>query len=306
MDVIRLRYIVAIAHYGSMTQTAKLTFTTQSSLSQYVAKLETELGTPIFYRNHGKLTLTPAGELYVDAVNEVIRIHDELYSRIQNHQYKRHIRVGITTHFGLTMMDTILPILKKECPDLIVEVIEGNIPSTASLLNEGKLDCAIMALTNPKFFISEKVHVLQEEEIFFLVPNAHPFVKAHPSDRITLTQLKENFSGTSFILSRKGSTLREISERIFAKMHLPINTVCEANNVSLIQNMVAKNIGVSILSETNVVKNPLISYYSFNPKIYRLDCFVERDSWLKTPLELRFEELVLNFFSSSKNKKESS
>ncbi len=298
MDIRKLRYIVTIAHFGNMTRAAKAAFISQSSLSQYVAKLEAELGTPIFYRNHGRMTLTPAGKLYVETADKVIRLRDELYQQIKNHQYKTHISVGITTHFALQMLDDILPTLKKHCPDIVIEVVEGNISSTSALLNENKLDCAIMALNNPDILASEQVHVLKEEEVFFMVPGNHEFAQKNKSDSITLHQLKACFSNSNFILSRNGSTLRELSDLIFAKQHIPINPVCEANNVSLIRNVVSKGLGVSILSETNVIEDANIVYYHFDPRLYRKDCFVERSNWVKSDPELEFEKLVLNYFSS--------
>jgi LysR family transcriptional activator of glutamate synthase operon len=300
MDIRRLRHIITIAHFGNMTRAAEACFIYQSSLSQNLAKLENELGTPLFYRNHGKLTLTPAGKLYVEAANKVIKIHDELNSRIKNNQYKKLISVGVTTHFALKMLGDILPILKKECPDVTVEIVEGNITSTAALLHEDKIDCAIMALNKTNAFASEQVTILKDEEIFFLIPKSHPFAASHPSGSITLQQLKDNFSGKSFILSGKGSTLRELTNLIFAKEQIPVNPVCEVNNVALIREIVSKGLGVSILSETNVVENPNIVYYPFEPKLYRKDCFIERRDWVKSLPETEFKKLVLNYFPKEK------
>ena len=78
MDTKYLTYILAIARKKNMTKAAEELYVSQSSLSQYLSKLESELGTPLFFRSKGSLSLTPAGKLYVAAAEEVIRIKDHL------------------------------------------------------------------------------------------------------------------------------------------------------------------------------------------------------------------------------------
>lgn len=56
MDTKYLTYILTIAKRQNMTKAAEDLFVSQSSLSQYLSKLENELGTALFYRSKGSLT----------------------------------------------------------------------------------------------------------------------------------------------------------------------------------------------------------------------------------------------------------
>ena len=78
MDVKYLNYILAIAKHKNMTIAAEELFVSQSSLSQYLSRLEQELGTPLFYRTKTELVPTPAGELYIDSAKKVVAIQKEL------------------------------------------------------------------------------------------------------------------------------------------------------------------------------------------------------------------------------------
>ena len=82
MDVKYLNYILAIANRHNMTKAAEDLFVSQSSLSQHLSRLEQELNTPLFTRSKNELTLTPAGQLYVDAAKQVVKIQKELYQNI--------------------------------------------------------------------------------------------------------------------------------------------------------------------------------------------------------------------------------
>ena len=48
MDIKNLEYILEIARQQSVTRAAQKLFITQSTLSQYLLKLESELNTPLF------------------------------------------------------------------------------------------------------------------------------------------------------------------------------------------------------------------------------------------------------------------
>ncbi len=139
MDTKYLTYILAIAKRKNMTKAAEELFVSQSSLSQYLSKLERELGTPLFYRSKGRLSLTPAGELYVAAAKEVVRIKDELYRNIHSLgdiEDQGHITIGVTSQFGLQMLTQLIPPLKTRYPDVTIEISETNVPTLTTLLLE--------------------------------------------------------------------------------------------------------------------------------------------------------------------------
>ena len=70
MELLRLRYFVALAETENLTQTASDLHISPSSLSLTITKLEKELGTPLFDRTGRKLQLNETGR--------------ELYSRLRN------------------------------------------------------------------------------------------------------------------------------------------------------------------------------------------------------------------------------
>ena len=84
MDTRHLQYIVTIAQRQNMTKAAEELYVSQSSLSQYLGKLEKKLGVPLFERTKNKLLLTPAGERYVEAARKILDIEKETYADIRS------------------------------------------------------------------------------------------------------------------------------------------------------------------------------------------------------------------------------
>ena len=145
MDTRHLTYILAIAQKKNMTKAAEELFVSQSSLSQYLTKLEQEIGTPLFFRTRGELTLTPAGALYVEAAKQVIRIKKQLYKDISSLDSRGHVTVGVTSQFGLRVLTEVIPRFKARYPDYRIEITEQDLPSITRMLLEENLDLGLMA-----------------------------------------------------------------------------------------------------------------------------------------------------------------
>jgi hypothetical protein len=62
MELQQLRYFAKAAHFGSFTKAAEACLVSQPSLSQQIAKLEQELGQPLFERD-GRVYRSLAGDL---------------------------------------------------------------------------------------------------------------------------------------------------------------------------------------------------------------------------------------------------
>lgn len=73
MDRRHLEYLIAVADHGSFTAGAAALHVTQSALSQAVAQLERELGTPLFQRGAGGAALTATGEAVLEPARRVLR-----------------------------------------------------------------------------------------------------------------------------------------------------------------------------------------------------------------------------------------
>jgi len=240
MDTRYLTYILTIAKKENMTKAAEELFVSQSTLSQYLSKLESELGTPLFYRSKGRLTLTPAGSLYIEAAEKVMSIKNVLYQNIQNIENRGHITVGVTSQFGLTMLTDIIPAFKVQYPDIIIEISETNLPGLTRLISEESIDCGIMAINEIDPFSPDQVTILREEEVLFSIPVNHPYRKKNPDRPIRIGEFAKSFGEENILLSKKGSTLRRLTDMVLENAGWIPSTVCETNSISTTRSMVAR------------------------------------------------------------------
>ena len=78
MNIKHAQYMLTVMQEGSITAAAKKLYISQPSLSQMIKLVETNLGTPIFNRSTDPITLTYAGEKYIEAAKQILTINNNL------------------------------------------------------------------------------------------------------------------------------------------------------------------------------------------------------------------------------------
>jgi len=298
MDVKYLKYILAIADRKNMTKAAEDLFVSQSSLSQHLSRLEQELGTPLFLRSRGELSLTPAGALYVEAARKVVKIQDELYRNIASLDRRGHINIGVTSNFGLRMLSEIIPEYKKEYPDVSIEISELGLPALKKMIAEDQLDLGIAAVPDIHMFEGQS-YVLRQEEVLFAIPRDHPYTKINTTGHLTAAELHRHFSKENFVLSKQGASIRILLDRLFDSIGFTPSAFCEINNIPSIRSMIAHQTGVAFIAQSCAVDREYISYYSLDPPLYRLNVIFNRKDWIRNEAENVFYNYLTRYFEEN-------
>jgi DNA-binding transcriptional LysR family regulator len=73
----QLRYFVTVAEEGQITRAAEKLYIAQPALSQAIAQLEADLGVELLERHPRGVTLTPAGEAFLEKARVAVVAHDD-------------------------------------------------------------------------------------------------------------------------------------------------------------------------------------------------------------------------------------
>ena len=105
-------YIYEIYRCGSFSAAARNLYITQPAISIAVKKEEQELGQPIFERSSSRLLLTDAGRAYIDAVEKLHRIEDDLkiYCNDLSNLKTGALRIGASSFF---LSINVLPVVSE-------------------------------------------------------------------------------------------------------------------------------------------------------------------------------------------------
>lgn len=207
-----VQYILTILKEGSFSAAAKKLFITQPTISQAVKAAETNLGAPIFDRSTDPITLTKAGQLYIDAAHQISEISERLMRQVQemNNDQTGTLRLGIAIQRAVQLIPKLYPIFSQKYPHVKLQLCECGSVSLESLVIENQVDIACLS-TMPKNIHLE--YSLIQEEYFVLLANpACELAKRIPNGTpIDISEAKNE----CFIYSKAGHAVGRAQQIMF-------------------------------------------------------------------------------------------
>lgn len=145
MNIKDYTYIVEIAQQRNLTAAANRLCITQSALTKFLQRIETELDTQLFYRRGKRLILTPIGQTYVEKGQEIIRLDQSLQDEIQKQKINGAdtIRLGHGMGFAEFVLDCLLPEYYALPRTRSVSIHEDSSTSLLQAVEDGRLDLCL-------------------------------------------------------------------------------------------------------------------------------------------------------------------
>lgn len=125
MNFLNIKYFITIAEEQNISAAARKLFVSQQSLSEHLKKLESEIGVPLFKRGN-PLTLTVAGECFLEGAKEILSAYDRMLSNIGDVTTKRRSRItiGISTYDVPPFLPELLTRFSDKYPQYDVSVVK--------------------------------------------------------------------------------------------------------------------------------------------------------------------------------------
>jgi DNA-binding transcriptional LysR family regulator len=146
LDVTRLRVLVAVARYGSVTAAARALNYAQPSVSHHLARLEAETGTKLIQRAGRGIRLTDAGRLLAERAAEVIGRLDAAENELAAYTGLRAGRLRLAAF--PSALGTIVPAaaatLREHQPSVDLRLTEAEPPEALRMLRAGYVDVALV------------------------------------------------------------------------------------------------------------------------------------------------------------------
>ena len=177
MDYSKYHYIVTVAELQSISKAAKALYVSQPALTKYINKMEDSLGVKLFNRKTIPITMTYAGEVFVQEAKKIIEIRERIDKQMKEIGGTNggRLTIGLTPSRGEYLLPNILPVFKKKYPGINIKLIEGTYSFLEDQLLKGYVDIILTATPTSSKEIEYKI--LAEEEVFLIVPEDHELIK---------------------------------------------------------------------------------------------------------------------------------
>jgi LysR family hca operon transcriptional activator len=241
MELRHLRYFIAVAEMGSLTEAAKRRlYTSQPSLSRQIRDLEAEVGVQLLSRSVHGVELTAAGKAFLDharlALMQVDAAVDTARSAAQ--PARKTFAIGFQTGLEMNWLPHAMQLLHDELKNIHVTVTSDYSPDLAEALIRARLDVAFLR-TEPGYDL--EYYVVDREPLIVLMPHDH---------RLTVreTVRPQDFLSEIFIGgSNKATVLRTVTEAYLRRSGLDIKLDHGVDNMAMAISLVASTGGLALM-----------------------------------------------------------
>ena len=256
MDFRQLQYMLKIAEEKSFSKAAKKLYISQPSLSQYVANIERQLGVQLFNRGTNPLTLTYAGELYIQTAQSILYLKDQLLSQTDDiaNLKRGRIKIGISPFRSTHLLPGILPQFHEDYPGIDVILIEGTMSELLEMAINGITDFTIVTLPIPEDLLA--YDPIMVEEILLAVPPKHDLAQnkfvasSNGSSRCCIDLAL--FKNEPFIFLKPGQRMHEVATDLCKAAGFKPKIILETKSIEAAHALVASGMGVAFIPATLV------------------------------------------------------
>jgi len=243
MELRHLRYFIAVAETGSLTEAAeKRLFTSQPSLSRQIRDLEEQVGVELLNRSARGVELTPAGTVFLGHAKMVLAQVDASVEAARRAAQPAKLRfaLGFLTGLEMTWLPEAMRILQGELPNVEVTISSDYSPDLGEALARGKLDLAFMR-AEQGFQLAYQV--VTKERFVVLMPSDHSLT-VHETIR------PQQLVGEPFIaMANKARVLRAVIDSYLESENVHITPAQGVDNPAMVMSLVSSTRGVAIIPE---------------------------------------------------------
>ncbi len=223
----------------SVSRGAELNEITQSAASQQLKELENQCRVQLLDRARRPLAPTPAGELFLNFCNEVLREKEELDAALSEFQEDVEGVVHLSSIYsvGLSEVVSLQEEFRKRSPQAVLQVEYLRPERVYDAVLTGRSDLGIVSY--PTATRDLVVIPWRQEEMVVAAAPTHPlaeFPSLHPSQ----------LEGVNFVAFDHDLPIQHHIDRYLREQKVTVRKVIHLDNLDSIREAVAQKVGVTI------------------------------------------------------------
>ncbi len=245
MDFDQLETFLEVARHASFSRAAEKRFRTQPAISAQIRGLEEEVGTRLFDRSGGKVSLTAAGKAFQKYVEETLEARKEMITHLaeMEHVPRGEIVVGANEGTCLYVLPEVFAEFKKQYGGVAVNINRAESTKILESIIDNSVDFGVVSLPIKDNRLTV-VPIHRDELVVIAAPQ-------HPLARMPSVPLAEA-ANYPLLLPKAGHT-RDALENIFFERRLKPTISMELDSSELLKRFAAADVGVGFIARSNVV-----------------------------------------------------
>jgi DNA-binding transcriptional LysR family regulator len=247
----RLQVFHAVAKQLSFTKAAEVLFMTQPAVTFQIKQLEEHFNTRLFDRGHGRIALTPAGELVLAYAERILNLSAEMDVRLaeMTGEISGSLLVGASTTIAEFMLPRILGEFKSVHPNVRPRLVVANSEAIETRVAEHTIDIGF--IESPSHQPNLETETCCDDELQVICSPKFPLAKFK---ELTPQQLVDQ----PYISREPGSGTREFTDGYLRKAGISadqMKLVMELGSPIALNGVVETGLGFAIASSGSVRKS---------------------------------------------------
>lgn len=236
-----LRTFLAVARSRNITRAAEQIHLAQSSVSDQIQSLETELGADLFTRSKLGLELTRAGEALKPYAEEILMLSDEARAAVEANMGKTAgtVTIGALETIASVKLPRWLSAFQDDHPDINLKLKVAGSGDLLRKLEDGEID---VGFCFDKGALDERLakRTISAEPLILIASRE----QQSPSRTGDLTAL----ASVSFVATEVGCVYRHLFDRAFAEAGVAApKLAAEVGSIGTIARLVAAGTGMGLV-----------------------------------------------------------
>lgn len=273
------RYLSEILAAGSISRAAATLGISQPSLSQFVQRLEKDIGAELFDRSTRPLGLTESGQIFFEAEKRVAEIREDCRRAIEdiNGAKRGRIVIGASEYREIFFLTEVLPAFRAAHPGIEIALEEGTTRELETFVWSGRTDFSIVIspLAQPGL---ESIEIYEERLLLAVSSNSHLVSAAEavcPPER-----RQDEFppfpfrllADEPFIIVRAGQQIHDLYLSLAKRTGASPKVVLESESLNAALALAGAGLGATIVTETLARRSQAaagVRFFSIDPEVPR-------------------------------------
>lgn len=292
MDFLQLKYFQVVARLEHVTRAAEQLSIAQPSLSQSIARLEEELGVPLFDRQGRRIRLNQFGRTFLKRVERIFLELDEGKREVADLAGLENGAISLAVASTQPLPELLSSFLASY-PRVRFRLFQQHALATViQQLEHGEID---LCISSPPIEQPGITWVpLLTEEIFLLVPAGH---RLAGRGSIRLVEAADE----PFISLKPGYGMRDLLDKLCAEAGFVPNVAFEGDESATVRGFVTAGLGVSIVAgrgwQIGPANQPVVFLHIEEPVCRRTIGLAWLEDRYLSEAARRFQQFVIDYFS---------
>jgi len=239
----QLQYFVAVAEQGTVTAASRALSISQSSVTEAVKELESDLGVALFDRLGRRLAITQAGHQFLRHARKILGEVTDARRAFEGEAALRRgrLQLGATSLVAGYVLSDILARFRRAYPNVQVSAIEDNGEYLEHLLIGGELDVAVLLTSNLRDRAALTVEMLAVSPYRLWLPLGH---RLATTEEISVADV-----ASEPLIMLSVDEIEESTGRLLAALGARPNVAFRTRSVEAVRSLVATGAGVALLPD---------------------------------------------------------